>query len=379
MPKGKVFFLITELDIGGAEVNLFRLARGLRERSWDVEVAALSGEGGVGRWLEEVSIPVHHVRMERKGDPFAFARLVRAIRRSRPDVLHTVLFHANVTGRLASVFARVPVVVSSVRVAERRRPSHLWMDFATQFLVDREICVSEGVRAFTESRARIASGKLLVIPNPVEPPNPSRPAGEVRSPLGLSKDDVLILSVGRLDRQKGCLHLVEAAVQVLKRCPRAFFVMAGEGAERTAIERATADAGISPRFRLVGWRQDIDDFYGAADVFALPSLWEGMSNALLEAAAAGLAVVATDVEGSGEVIRDGESGLLVPPGDAGALAEALCSLIENPSRARRLGDQARRHVLARHSVAGLIDAHERLYIELLGGRGGMAGANHSAE
>ncbi|MHC4711643.1 MAG: glycosyltransferase [Planctomycetota bacterium] len=367
MPKRKVFLLITELDIGGAEINLFRLARGLYERSWDVEVAALSGEGEIGGWLRDAGIPVHHVHMDFKGDPIAFARLVRMVRRARPDILHTFLFHANIAGRLATLFARVPVTVSSVRVAEKRRRSHLWMDSATQSLVDREICVSEAVRSFTERHARIRRGKLAVIGNPVEPPAPSGPRRKVRGGLGVGDGDVLVLAVGRLDPQKGCRYLVEAARNVTAKHPRAFFVMAGEGTERQAIERAVDAEGLSNRFRLLGWRPDAADLYSAADIFVLPSLWEGMSNSLLEAAAAGLAIVATDVEGSGEVIRDDRSGLLVPPADSSSLAAAIRRLIEDRPLAQRLGEEARRHVLAKHSLANFIEAHEQLYLQLLVG------------
>jgi glycosyltransferase involved in cell wall biosynthesis len=157
---------------------------------------------------------------------------------------------------------------------------------------------------------------------------------------------------------------------VLRAHPQAFFVLAGEGPQRGAIERRAEGAGISSRLRLVGWRRDIADFYCAADVFALPSLWEGMSNALLEAAAAGLAIVATDVEGSPEVIRNEETGLIVPAGDPSALARALSHLIENLAEAKWFGRAAREHVLAKHSLESFIDAHVRLYLSLLGGEVG---------
>jgi len=365
MRKGKILYLITELDVGGAEKTLFRLAASLHERGWPVEVAALSGEGEVGEWLAGRDIPVHHIRMETKGDPRAFWRLVRLLRGTRPDILHTFLFHANIAGRLAARFARVPAVVSSVRVAERRRRSHLWMDFLTQGFVDVEICVSEGVRSFTEHRAHIRPSKLTVIANAVDEPRPRRSRGEVRAGLGLCDEDVFVLSVGRLDRQKGYTHLVHAAADCISRDARFFFAVAGEGAAREAVEAAVEAAGLGERFRLLGWRDDTADLYHAADIFALPSLWEGMPNALLEAAACGLPLVATSVEGSSEIVVDGETGLLVPPADPQALARALCSLADAPEAAARMGRAARARTLERHGPRRFIASHEALYARIL--------------
>ena len=363
MPK--VLYLITELDVGGAEKNLFRLAAALKARGWTVEVACLSGRGEVGNWFAAEGIRVRYADMDFKASPAAFLRLVRIIRRARPDVLHTFLFHANVAGRLATIFARVPVVVSSIRVAERRRKSHLYFDRLTQPLVDAEICVSQGVRDFTRERARVREGKLVVIANPVDAPQPARPRAETRAALGARDDDVVILSVGRLDVQKGYRYLVEAAASLFASRRNLLFALAGEGMDRAAIEGSIGAASIGDRFKLLGWRADVADLYAAADVFVLPSLWEGMANALLEAMAAGLACVATDVEGSREVIEQGRTGLLVPPAHAQALAAAIASLADDRDARARIGAAAKAEVLSSHDTARFAAAHEDLYTRLL--------------
>ncbi len=361
----KILYLITELDIGGAEKNLYRLATSLGARGWDVEVAALSGHGEVGSWLESEGVSVHYVEMESKLRVSWFARLARTIRVAKPDVLHTFLFHANIAGRVANLFGGARVVVSSVRVAERRRRSHLYMDFLTQWLMDREICVSEGVRAFTERRAHVSASKLEVIPNPVEPLEISRPREEVRAELGARGGDRLVLSIGRLDVQKGYAYLLEAASALLEKRSDLLFVVAGDGSEREALQDAIDARCIADRFRLVGWRGDIADLYNAADVFVLPSLWEGMPNAVLEAATFALPIVATAVEGTTEVIEDGRTGVLVPAGDAGQLAVALERVVDGGEEARRMGREAHAHVLTSHSMEAFVRAHEELYRALL--------------
>ena len=361
----KILYLITELDIGGAEKNLFRLAVGLKDRGWDVSVAALSGRGEVGKWLDAAGVPVHYVEMRSKLEPRWFARLVRLLRRERPDILHTFLFHANAAGRLANLFARVPAVVSSVRVAERRRKSHLYVDFLTQALVDAEICVSEGVREFTARRARISESKLVVIPNPVEPLETTRTRDETRRELGASTTDKVVLSVGRLDVQKGYEYLISAATGILRRRSDVIFAVAGEGPARGALEEAVRAAGIAERFRLLGWRADVADLYSAADVFVLPSLWEGMPNALLEAATFALPMVATDVEGTREIVEDGRAGLIVPPGDAAALEGAIERVLADRGLAQKIGQAVREYVGREHGMEAFLEAHESLYRRLL--------------
>jgi glycosyltransferase involved in cell wall biosynthesis len=363
MPR--ILYLITELDIGGAEKNLFRLAVALKERGWGVEAACLSGHGEVGQWLEEKGIPVHYVEMSAKLRLGWFVRLVKLIGSVKPDILHTFLFHANVAGRLANLFARAPVVVSSVRVAERRRASHLYMDFLTQALMDREVCVSEGVREFTHERAHISEDKLTVIANPVEPLQATKTRAQMRAELGAKETDTLVLSIGRLDVQKGYEYLVDAAARILAAHDNVLFAVAGEGDRRKGLEDAIARHGIASRFKLLGWRRDIADLYNAADVFALPSLWEGMPNSVLEAATFALPIVATAVEGTREVIEGGRTGILVPPKDSGALWGALERLLGDGKLRSEIGLKAREYVASSHSVEGFVRAHEELYRVLL--------------
>jgi len=363
MPR--ILYLITELDIGGAEKNLFRLAVALKERGWDVEVACLSGHGEVGKWLADRGIAVHYVEMGAKLRLGWFVRLVKLIRRVKPDILHTFLFHANVAGRLANFFAGAPTVVSSVRVAERRRASHLYMDFLTQTLMDREVCVSEGVREHTHARAHIGWEKLVVIANPVEPLQPTRPREAMRAQLGVANADKLVLSIGRLDVQKGYEYLVEAAACVIAAHDNVRFIVAGEGDRRKTLEDEITRRGIANRFKLPGWRRDIADLYNAADIFVLPSLWEGMPNSVLEAATFALPIIATAVEGTREVIEDTRTGLLVPPRDSGALWETLEELLGDESLRREMGLKAREYVASHHTVEGFVLAHEKLYGALL--------------
>jgi glycosyltransferase involved in cell wall biosynthesis len=242
------------------------------------------------------------------------------------------------------------------------------MDFLTQWLADREVCVSEGVRDFTRSRAHVSASKLVVIPNAVEPLAATRPRAAMRAELGATGDDLVVCSIGRLDAQKGYEYLIDAAARTLASHGNALFVVAGEGDRRADLETKIARAGIGGRFKLLGWRRDIADLYNAADVFVLPSLWEGMPNSVLEAATFGLPIIATAVEGSREVIEDAKTGLLVRAGDSGALWEALDRLLGDGDLRSALGREAAKYVASKHTVERFVAAHEELYRSILSAR-----------
>jgi len=368
VPK-KILLLITELDVGGAERFVWELARRLPPRDLAVEVAALAGRGEVGRWLEEAGIPVHYLQMRGKLDlAGVLARTVGLLKARRPHLLHTLLFHANLVGRLAAALAGVSKVVSSVRVAERRRRSHLVAEGATQCLVTRFVAVSQAVRSFMIRRAGIAPDKIMTIPNGVEVSRFARgaPVG-FRSQIGARDGEVLVTYVGRLERQKGVDVMLCAGAKALRHKGDLRFLVVGAGPDRSAFEVLAARLGIAGHVDFLGWRPDVPDILAASDIFVLPSRWEGMPNALLEAMASGTASVASDVEGVRELIEPGRSGLVVLPGDADALAGAVVSLARDEGLRKRLGAAARRSVTEHFDIGSVVQQYVRLYEELLAG------------
>lgn len=178
---------------------------------------------------------------------------------------------------------------------------------------------------------------------------------------GLAKEGPLIGCVSRLVPQKGLHLLVEAAPAVLKRHPDARFVVVGEGELRGELEEQARAAGLAGRFIFTGQREDVPELVASFDVFALPSYFEGLCYAVIEAQAAGVPVVATPVGGIPENVVPGETGLLVPTGDADALAEAISSLLADPDEADRLAHEARRRVFERYPVERMVEETLRLY------------------
>jgi glycosyltransferase involved in cell wall biosynthesis len=210
-------------------------------------------------------------------------------------------------------------------------------------------------------RLGVAEGAIDVIPNGI----PARPGDReaTRRKLGVDGDEVLLLAVGNLSTRKGHALLLSALAELPRQLPETAWrcVIAGRGEERERLERQLMALGLGERVTLLGHRDDIPDLQAAADVYVMPSYWEGMPLAILEAMSAGHAVVASAVGGIPEVIRDGETGVLVPPGSPLALAQALRRVIAEGDTRDRLGAAARQRFDAEYRIEVMADRYERLY------------------
>ena len=365
-----ILYLISELDVGGAEKSLYYLAKGLSPRFGKPVVASLWGAGRVGDWLEAAGIEVIRLHARRTGLHarrmgllVAGWELRRMIRSGRFRLLHTFLYHANIVGRLAAIGTGVPVV-SSIRVTEIDRPFRIAIDRKTIKYVAAETCVSEAVRQWSIQQG-LPAEKLVTIPNAVDCAAYEAPPGATRRELGLPPDARIILFIGRLHRQKGPDVLLQAAAMLCERMPNVHVVLAGDGPLRAQLACRAGELGLGERFHLLGPRDDVPVLLADADLLALPSRWEGMPNAVLEAMAAGKPSVAADVGGCREVIVDGETGLLVPPNDPAALAAAVERILADRELAARMGAAARQRAQREFSVEKMVLLNEQLYDRFL--------------
>jgi len=362
-----VALVITELDVGGAEKALASLAAGLDRRRWEPRVFALGPEGPMAAPVRAAGVAVECLGVDPRRPLRAVARLAAAMRRHRPRLVQSFLFHANVAARLAAPMAGGPWVVGGLRVAEREKRWHLRLDRLTASLGVGSVCVSEGVRRFSREAGGWPDDRLTVIPNAVDVAPFDRAEAAPRGPLGVPPGAFLALFVGRLHAQKGLPLLLDAAERVAADRPGWHLALAGAGPERDRLLGSlAARPGLAERVHLLGPRRDVPALLKAADVVVLPSLWEGMPNVVLEAMAARRAVVATAVEGSEDLVIPGETGWLVPPGDPEALAAALREAADDPARLRLMGDAARTRVEAHFSPARTVRAYEQLWAGLLG-------------
>jgi starch synthase (maltosyl-transferring) len=362
-----VSLVITDLDVGGAERAMVALATGLDRRRWLPSVVALGGDGALAEPLRNAEISVECLGVNRGGPVRAVRSLAGALNRSRPRLVQSFLFHANVAARLAAPLAGRPWVVGGLRVAERQRSWHLTLDRLTSGLATGSVCVSEGVARFSREVGRLDPDRLVVIPNGVDPAPFDLAQAADRASFGVPTDAFLTLYVGRLDPQKGLEFLLGAASKVAEARPDWHLTLVGDGPGRKALRsRSEADPTLGSRVHWLGRRDDVPALLKAADLLVLPSLWEGMPNVVLEAMAARLAVVGTAVEGTEDLVIPGQTGWLVPPGDSGELAAALLEAAADPLRLRLFGKAARDRVEASFTPGRVVEAYERLWARILG-------------
>jgi glycosyltransferase involved in cell wall biosynthesis len=366
-----IFFYTDSRVLGGAENAMFMLLGSLDRVEWEPtllledapEVEPLAERAA------ELEVPVRRIPAMPLG-PAGARRvpvLTRLLRREHPAVFHAHMSSAVACkwGLAAALLARVPAVLGTVQVGAYEPPnrSAYWQLRALAARVDRYLAVSREIAGELTEGLGWPPAKVEVAYNAVDVERAAVPAPPgLRAQLGGSETRPLVLTPARLNAQKGHEVLLEAIVEV----PEALFVLAGDGPERGALEARAAELGIAERVRFLGRREDVPQLLAACDVFALPSLYEGSSLAVLEAMAAGTAIVSSAIGGTEELLEDGRSGLLVPPGDAPALAAALRRVLDDPALREGMAARARERVdagLRREQNAERVAA---VYRELLG-------------
>ncbi|MGH9750997.1 MAG: glycosyltransferase [Candidatus Polarisedimenticolia bacterium] len=373
--RRRILQVISTLLPGGTELSVLRLIRSLDRERYEFHVVWLRDEPLLKPEFEAAGARVTGVGLRAKADPRALWRLARTVRRERIELVHTHMDLADWYGAAAARMGGARALVSTKHNADEfrtrrtwKRPPFLLLERLSYAAADAVIVVSEGLRAFLRRSEHLPSGKLIVLPNAVDPgiATAAPPRERARALLGLHDFDPILGTVGRLAPQKGQIDLLRAMPEVLRAFPGAACVLAGDGPIRAELEQETRRLGIAGRVVFLGFRSDVPAVLRALDLFVLPSRWEGMPLALLEAMALGLPVVAARAVGTGEVVRDGENGLLVEPGDVAGLAAAIVALRRNPERAARLGEAGRRAVVERHSLEAAAARVDRLYRRLLG-------------
>jgi glycosyltransferase involved in cell wall biosynthesis len=360
----RVLYLITELNIGGAERVLARLMAHLdRDRFTPTVACFYGGHGPVADEIRTLNIPVIDLGMTAKWRWDALWRLYCLLRRERPTVLHTWMFHANIPGRVLGRLTGVPAIISSERTMGQEGSLRRWLNCLTASLADQVVCVSQRVADFVVQDVGIPRHKILVIPNGIDLRDFEHLPGkhQARAMLGLSSDRMLVGTVARLNSVKRLDVLLQAMGSLLG----VYAVIVGDGSERAPLEAISERSGLAGRVHFAGQQDEVQTWLAALDVFVLSSDWEGMPNALLEAMAAGLPVVATAVGGTPEVVVDGVTGLLVPPRDPVALAEAITRLLHDPDLRRQMGQAGRERVKERFTVERMVSRTEALYRELI--------------
>ncbi len=358
-----VCMVIATLEPGGAEKQLVLLATHLDRARFEPSVMAITRGGPYQAVLEQHGIPCEVIGKGRSVSPSCLLRMVRVLKRRHPDVVQTWLFTANAYGRAAARLAGVKrVIADELCVDEWKGPVRLGVDRVLAHFSDSIVANSSSVARWLRS-AGIRVPLIETIPSAFDPAGfPARALGACAE-VGPAPR---LAAVGRLYPQKRYDVILRAMVRVAAVFPEARLTIAGEGPARPGLEHLIARLGLQGRVLMPGRVEDVPALLAESDVLLLASDYEGLPNCVMEAMYVGVPVVATDAPGTVDLVRDGETGVLVPRGDSRAFAEAVLSLLGDPERRRSLAERARAHVVESLSVERMVRAYEELYCRLAG-------------
>jgi glycosyltransferase involved in cell wall biosynthesis len=350
----RIVQFITPSQIGGAEVHVLSLAARLRRRGHEVTVVCPRGRA-LERELRARGLPLWAPRTTGKFDPATLLRLAGRLRRWRADVLHTHLSTASLLGSLAARLVGVPAIATVHGLNTR-----------TCFrFAGRLIAVSQAVKQHLVAQG-VPADRIRVIYNGIDLPlGPKAARRDLAAGMMRLSQAVVVGTVGRLGPEKGHRYLLEAVAELARRreLPPIQVLIVGEGRELVALRALAARLGIAERVTFAGFQRDVWPYLAAMDVFVLPSLKEGLSLSALEAMALGKPVVASRVGGTPEVVEDGVTGMLGPPRDGSALAEALASLLGRRQAMAEMGKAGRQRVAERFDAERMANQIEHLYRE----------------
>ncbi len=343
MPHTKILHFITDTDIGGTELMLVRLVPHLK-KTFDTRVVSALPRGPIGLLLEERGVPVTYLSLRHWFDIGILFRFARVVRDFQPDILVTHLIHPDIFGRIFGRLFGIKTIVCSQQGSLLQWEFLRTVDRLTARLVDLYIVQTDIAKEELANRLRLPLDRFVVIPNSVVPHGLIVDKEAMSQELSVPARDVKIVCVSRLRRRKGHEHLLEAFNTLFLLHNNISLILVGDGEREDALRAQITAYPSRHKIFFLGNRHDVDRLLAFSDIFVLPTLAEGMSNAILEAMAAGLPCVVSDIPVNRALITPGQNGLFFKAGDSHDLAATLAKLITNSTLQQRLANQARADV-----------------------------------
>lgn len=362
--KLRVCQIIPTLVQGGAEKQLALLASHLPRDRFDIHVIVLTHTGPIEEQLQREGVAVHVVGKRWKADPTAFFRLKRKLAELAPQIVHTWLFAANSYGRLAASQLKIPVIIAAERCVDPWKS--WWHGRVDNWLLPRTSCIatnSAAISNFYDARG-IPSELFRVIPNAIEPAGPAITKAELFHRLKIPPRKFVVGAIGRLWPQKGYPDLIWASELLRVALKDVWVIIVGDGPQRSRLLELRDQYCSQDACRFAGHRTDALQLLSAFDLLWNGSIYEGQSNTILEAMAAGVPTIATDIPGNRDLVKHGQTGFLYPQGDVGQLSRYSFQLLSNPQKLREFGDQSRQQASDEFSLPSMVSAYAQLYEQL---------------
>lgn len=378
MPKIRILYFTISLDTdcSGPARALVNIAVNLDPERFET-CFCLCGNAKVGELqdiLENKGIAIHHLNTRGPLDFRVVYRLIKMLKHCKPDIIHSRLTRADFYSRLAGRLTGRPIIINNIcSIYSKHFVSKHgiwkgrmfnWMYRMTLGPADWFVVNADGVMSDLMDKADVPQQKLRRIHNAIDVGRYFRDASvraTIRQQLCLDVNDCVIGTVGRLHKKKGLEYLIAAAKQLVRDAPNVIFIIVGGGPERGNLEALVRVLGLEDHIRFLGERTDVPDLLSAMDIFCFPSELEGLPNAVMEAMAAGLPVVATDIPGNNELVVNGKSGYLTPVRDSMSLSCAILELINDRTRSVAFGQMGHKIMATRFGIGKMVREFEKFY------------------
>lgn len=364
-----VLVLNDSFDMGGVEKKLYQFITRLDSSQFRMTLCCTKEGGLFKEAFVRLGLPCYEHLLRHKYDAFAYRKLARIIRKHQVQTIYTFAHPSTlIFGTMARRFGSVEKLIVSFHASGSASGGLLLRGYQRYLLrtADTLVAVAESHKRYLVAVEKLDHRKIVVINNGVDTREyrPGPPNEVVREELGIRRGATVVATVASLKRLKNIHLLLEAAGEIAKDTDDVHYLIVGEGPDRGELEALASKLGIRDQVTFTGFREDVPDLLRLSHVFVLPSRTEVFSNAILEAMASGLAIVATDVGSSFELVRSGENGFLVPSEDPTALASALRELLGNPEMLRNFGQKSRRIVEAEYTLESMCERRARLFREV---------------
>lgn len=354
--KKRILHIIQSLKSGGCENMLLRTLPLLREK-FDHHIITLKELGELAPRFVENGIPVTTIHQSNLFNIPSYQKLLSETLQFSPDIIITYLFHADMIGRLF-VRQKLNVPVIPFLRTTYNHPKYLIariLEWLTKSLVNQYLANSEAVKEFYVKNIGVPPEKITVIPNgiDVEYFNSIIPSPGLKQSLSIKPDDFVIICVANLHINKGHRYLLEAFESIFQKHPESYLLLIGEGQERNNLENQIKRYQSKEKILFLGQRTDVPQLLKISDLFVLPTLFEGQSNAILEAMTSGIPIITTDIPENRILIKNSFTGLLVEPKNVSSLTSAIWSIIKDRSLAKKLSNSAHAAIYEKHSLQSI--------------------------
>lgn len=365
--KLKILYMITGLKLGGAEIQLLNMVKNINRDLFDCSILYIKGEPDIEGDFNNLNIKVYNNSIYSLFNPIKYVEIFRIIKNNDFDILHTHLIHCNLIGRVIGRLAGVKSIINSEHNTSNWQKNNFFLIILykiTLKYVDIIHCISNSVKTKITDKIDIDNKKLRIVYNGINMNHFITKQEGIKKELFSIEPYPVLGCVSRLDKRKGLEYLIRA-IKILKNTYKNIkLLLVGEGSEKKSLTKLVNDLKLEEQILFVGKTNETKKYLQALDVFVLPSLQEGLSIAIIEAMAAGVPVIASNVNGIPEVVTNNLDGILIDPQDEYKIAKAVEKLINNKTFRDSLVENAYEKVKVKFDIKNIVNEFQDLYLEL---------------